>query len=287
MASPSSILFRFIAILLALATVGIHADVLSAKRVMENIQNPLLQVNTSKGAIFIELLPQEAPNNVANFIALAEGEVEILDTNTETVFQPHYFDGMRFHRVVPGFLIQAGSPLHNLLGAPQQILTDEINAEALGLANQIALHADGSFNILLNIGNKLDFQNEILKPLYNEMNIKTESELRDRQYEVLEKLNGLSVKEVYEYQGFHYTTNHPTRAISRGTVALANQGPNTNGSEFFISLNDAPWLTGRNTVIGRVIEGMETVDAIGEHSIGPLRSSQSSTIIHSIRRVNR
>ena len=140
MASPSSILFRFIAILLALATVGIHADVLSAKRVMENIQNPLLQVNTSKGAIFIELLPQEAPNNVANFIALAEGEVEILDTNTETVFQPHYFDGMRFHRVVPGFLIQAGSPLHNLLGAPQQILTDEINAEALGLANQIALH---------------------------------------------------------------------------------------------------------------------------------------------------
>ena len=149
MASPSTILFRFIAILLALATVGIHADVLSAKRVMENIQNPLLQVNTSKGAIFIELLPQEAPNNVANFIALAEGEVEILDTNTETVFQPHYFDGMRFHRVVPGFLIQAGSPLHNLLGAPQQILTDEINAEALGLANQIALHADGSFNILL------------------------------------------------------------------------------------------------------------------------------------------
>lgn len=286
MALPTSILFPLIAILLALATVDVHADVLSAKRVMENIQNPLLQVNTSRGVIFIELLPQEAPNNVANFIALAEGEVEILDTNTETAFRPHYFDGMRFHRVVPGFLIQAGSPLHNVLGAPQQVLTDEINAEALGLANQIALNTDGSFNMLLNIGNKIDFENEVLKPLYNEMDIKNESELRDRQYEVLETLNSLSVKDIYEYQGFRYTTNHPTRAISRGTMALANQGPNTNGPEFFISLNDSPWLTGRNTVIGRVIEGMETVDAIGEHLIDPLNNSQSSTIIYSIRQVD-
>ena len=286
MALPTSILFPLIAILLALATVDVHADVLSAKRVMENIQNPLLQVNTSRGVIFIELLPQEAPNNVANFIALAEGEVEILDTNTETAFRPHYFDGMRFHRVVPGFLIQAGSPLHNVLGAPQQVLTDEINAEALGLANQIALNTDGSFNMLLNIGNKIDFENEVLKPLYNEMDIKNESELRDRQYEVLETLNSLSVKDIYEYQGFRYTTNHPTRAISRGTMALANQGPNTNGPEFFISLNDSPWLTGRNTVIGKVIEGMETVDAIGEHLIDPLNSSQSSTIIYSIRQVD-
>ncbi len=253
---------------------------------MENSLNPLLQVTTTQGTIFIELFPNEAPNNVENFVALADGEVEIFDPITETAFRPRHFDGIRFHHVVPGFLIQAGPPLHNPPGAPQQVLKDEINADALGLGNQTALNTNGVFNELLNIGNRINFEELILKPLYQKMNIASELELQKKQYEVLEILENLSVKEVYENQGFRFTTDHPTRAISRGIVALANQGPDSNEAAFFITLGDSPWLTGKHTVIGKVIEGMEVVDIIGAQPIDPLRSSQLSTVIYSIRRVD-
>ena len=282
----ASIVFSFTSALLGLVYTNIHADVLTAKQAMENSLNPLLQVTTTQGTIFIELFPNEAPNNVENFVALADGEVEIFDPITETAFRPRHFDGIRFHHVVPGFLIQAGPPLHNPLGAPQQVLKDEINADALGLGNQTVLNTNGAFNELLNIDNRIDFEELILKPLYQKMNIVSELELQKKQYEVLEILENLSVKEVYENLGFRFTTDHPTRAISRGIVALANQGPASNETAFFITLGDSPWLTGKHTVIGKVVEGMEVVDAIGEQPIDPLRSSQLSTVIYSIRRVD-
>ncbi len=280
------IAFSFTSALLGLVYTNIHADVLTAKQAMENSLNPLLQLTTTQGTIFIELFPTEAPNNVENFIALADGEVEIFDPVSETAFRPRYFDGIQFHHVVPGFLIQAGPPLHNPLGAPQKVLKDEINADTLGLGSQTALSTNGVFNELLNIGNRINFEELILKPLYKKMNIASELELQKKQYEVLEILENLSVKEVYENQGFRFTTDHPTRAISRGIVALANQGPDSNEAAFFITLGDSPWLTGKHTVIGKVIEGMEVVDAIGEQPIDPLRSPQLSTVIYSIRRVD-
>ena len=262
------------------------ADQVSAQQATEDPKNPLLLLSTSQGDIYLELLSNEAPANVTNFLALAAGEIEITDPNTETSYRPRYFDGMRFHRVVPGFVIQAGSPLHNPLGAPGDQLQDEINANALGLDTQPALQSDGSFNSLLNIAGRAEFETQILQPLYDSMDIDSETELLERQYAVLEELLQLTVKEVYQQQGFNYLTNHSTRPIRRGVVALANRGPDSNGPEFFIALQDSPWLTGKHTVIGRVVEGMDVVDTIGERAVDPLRTSRLSTVIYSVRRVN-
>lgn len=262
------------------------ADTESASQAMENPQNPLLLINSSQGDIYIELLANEAPNNVANFLALAEGEVELTDPATDTAFRPRYFNGLRFHRVIPGFIIQAASPANHPLGAPPQKLRDEINADFMGLNQQPLLNDDGSFNSMLNITSKSDFDAEILDPLYQRMDIDSEEELLARQFDVLEQLQQMSIKDVYENQGYRYSDSNPSRGVSRGVVGLANAGPDDNGPEFFISLSDADWLTGKYTIIGNVIEGMEVVDAIGELAIDPLRFSRRSAVIYSVQRLN-
>lgn len=262
------------------------ADIDSARLAMENTAHPLLQVGTSRGNFYIELLPEEAPNNVAHVMALAAGEVEIMEPATNISLRPRYYDGMRFHRVLPGFLIQAASPAYHPLGAPGSPLNDEINANALGLDRALVLNPDGSFNAMLNITSKADFETDILLPLYANMGIDSVTALKNRQGEVLQALQQLSVKRAYENQGYRYRTGAPSRPIGRGTVALANHGPNTNGAEFFISLTDADWLTGKYTVIGRVVDGLDIVSAIGEIAIDPLRFSRQSTVIYSIDRVD-
>ncbi len=263
-----------------------RADAASAELAMEDPLNPLLEISTSQGSIYIELFPNEAPGNVANFIALAEGEIELVDPATNTGFRPRYFNGMRFHRVVPNFVIQAGSPSYNPLGAPAEILRDEINADYLGLDQEPVLNPDASLNSLLNIENKPDFEKKILAPLYRSMGIETESELLDQQNDVLATLQQMSVKNAYENLGYRFRDEHPSRRVSRGVMALANAGPDSNGPEFFISLVDAAWLTGKHTVIGKVVEGMDVVDNIGNLPVNPLRFSRLSTVIYSIRRLN-
>lgn len=261
------------------------ADASSARSVMEDPGNPLMLISTSRGDIFLEMLRQEAPNNVQHFMSLAAGEIEILDAVTNTGLRPRYYDGMRFHRVIPGFIIQAGSPAYHSLGAPGMALADEINADALGLNRANVMNPDSTFNPLLDIGSKAEFDADILRPLYRNLGIDSVTELVARQEEVLRTLQSMTVKTAYENQGFRYRSAAPTRPISRGVVALANQGPNTNGAEFFISLTDAQWLSGKYTVIGRVVEGMEVVDAIGAQAVDPLRFSRQSSVIYSVTNI--
>ena len=262
------------------------ADTSTALLAMKDPQNHLVRISTSQGEMYLELFPLEAPNNVENFIALANGEKEFKNQSTGEPIQARYYNGMRFHRVVPGFIIQAGSPANNPLGLQVNLLNDEINADALGLDQISALNSDGSFADVLNIESKQDFHEEILTPLYAQQNITDVEAVLNRQYQVLEILQGLSVKSVYENQGYRYDDSLPSRPIERGTVAIANSGPDSNGPEFFISLTAAEWLSGKYTVIGKVIEGQEVMDSIGNTAIDPSQFSSLSTLIYSVRKAN-
>ena len=84
--------------------------------------------------------------------------------------------------------------------------------------------------------------------------------------------------------GYTFEDEFNDHKIVRGALAMANAGPNTNGSQFFIvTTEEAPWLDGKHTVFGQVIDGMDTVDAIEGSATGgatarsrPARSSASS-----------
>ena len=123
-------------------------------------------LHTTRGSVTVELFDADAPLTVENFRRLAA---------------ERFYDGLSFHRVIPGFMVQGGCPLGTGTGGPGYTFEDEIN---------------------------------------------------------------------------HHR-------VERGALAMANAGPDTNGSQFFIvTAEAAPWLDGKHTVFGRVGEGMEAVDAI-------------------------
>ena len=277
--------FHFLLLYFTLPHIA-FSDVNSAMQVMENNSNPLMLLSTSLGDIYIELFKVEAPNNVDNFLALAHGEIEFTEKNSGNTFYPRYFDGMQFHRVIPNMLIQAGSPQYHPLGMPRRILADEINADILGLDEQPVLNEFGEFNSLLNISDQSNFRIALLEPILQHLRIGSDSELTNRQYEIYDFIANLTIKQAYELGGYTYNSDLTTRRITRSIVALANSGPNSNGPEFFIATSDLPWLNGKHTVIGKVVEGMETVDAISRTEIDPLDPSRFATLIYSFRAVN-
>ncbi len=147
----------------------------SAKPTPSNNQNQnmkhLISIKTNFGEIQFETYDSDAPKTAANFIALAN---------------KGFYDGLTFHRVIKGFMIQGGDPNGNGAGGPGYQFEDELNS-----------------------------QTESYKAGY-----------------------------------------------TKGTVVMANAGPNTNGSQFFIMLENYP-LPHNYTIFGKVVKGQDIVDKIG------------------------
>ncbi|MBI4227908.1 MAG: peptidylprolyl isomerase [Candidatus Omnitrophica bacterium] len=127
----------------------------------------MVTIETTKGPITVELYPEDAPKTVENFMTLAK---------------KGFYNGIVFHRVIPGFMVQTGDPTGTGTGGPGYTFADEIS-----------------------------------------------------------------------------TTRKHT---GPGVLSMANAGPNTNGSQFFITLAATPWLDGHHTVFGKVAKGQDVVDAI-------------------------
>jgi cyclophilin family peptidyl-prolyl cis-trans isomerase len=245
--------------------------------------NPVAVITTSMGEIRVLLFADEAPKTVENFLALAEGTKEWKDAATgETVKRPFY-DGLLFHRVIKGFMIQGGCPKGDGSGDAGYKFNDEINAKSLGLDKAKVVDANGA-HPAMQIRSQEDFQRNVVMPLFRKMGIASQEDLDKRMEEVQKKVEALTVMEALENLGYVYEDTHASHAPLKGCLAMANSGPNTNGCQFFLNLEDTPWLTGRHTVFGEVIQGMDVLAAIGEVKVAESRPIAEVKIV-SIRRL--
>jgi cyclophilin family peptidyl-prolyl cis-trans isomerase len=136
----------------------------------------------------------------------------------------------------------------------------------------------------LTIRSEEEFQRNLLIPLFRKMNINSQKELDQKKDEVDARLESLTLMEAYENMGYVYSENGSKHAPVRGSLAMANAGPNTNGSQFFINLVDTDWLTGKHTVFGKVVKGMDVADKIGAVKVDSQSKPVKDVKIISIRR---
>ena len=248
--------------------------------------NPMVRIKTNYGDLEVELFREAAPKTVENFINLAEGKKEYTDPTTGETKKDSFYDGLTFHRVIEGFMIQGGDPKGDGTGGPGFRFEDEINADDLGLDETLALDKQGAPHQYLLIRTQEDFNRLVMVPLLMEMGIQSEEDFEERKDEIEKRLFTLSLKDVYENMGYTYddtlTSYHP----KKGYLAMANSGPNTNGSQFFINLADTPWLAGKHTVFGKVVSGVDVIEKIGAVQVDQQAKPVEQVTIESIRRID-
>jgi peptidyl-prolyl cis-trans isomerase A (cyclophilin A) len=133
---------------------------------------------TSEGNFTIRLFDQEAPNTVANFVELAEGTKEWTDPRTgKKVTQP-YYDGIIFHRIIDGFMIQGGDPLGQGTGGPGYKFADEFHSSLrhskpgiLSMANSGPNTNGGQFFITLGPTPHLDNRHSVFGEVSSGMDV--------------------------------------------------------------------------------------------------------------------
>ncbi|TAK70364.1 MAG: peptidylprolyl isomerase [Actinomycetota bacterium] len=161
-------------------------------------------LHTNRGDIRLQLFPDHAPKTVRNFVGLAEGTQEWTHPATKETTTAPLYDGVIFHRVIAGFMIQGGDPLGQGFGGPGYTFGDEFHPELVF----------------------------------------------DRPY----------------------------------LLAMANAGPGTNGSQFFITVGPTPHLNRRHTIFGEVADApsREVVDAIANTATGRNDRPTEDVVIGSV-----
>jgi len=158
---------------------------------------------TNLGDVVIDLFPNQAPKTVDNFVGLAEGTKDYKDDAGRS--GERYYDGLGFHRVISGFMLQGGCPLGTGTGGPGYTFADEFHPE-------------------------LQFDKPYL-------------------------------------------------------LAMANSGPGTNGSQFFVTVGPTPHLNRKHTIFGEVADqtSRDVVDAIATSPTGPGDRPRTPVVIESVR----
>jgi len=168
---------------------------------------------TTQGNVIVHLEEQGAPNTVRNFVGLALGTIDWKDPKTsQSMRGTPMFDGVRFHRVIPGFMVQCGDPLSRH--------TDEGSKSRWGTG-----------------GPGYRFADEI---------------------------------------------NRDLRHTGAGILSMANSGPNTNGSQFFITEGPTPHLDGKHAVFGRVVAGQDVVNKIANAPRGPRDQPRQDQLLEKV-----
>jgi cyclophilin family peptidyl-prolyl cis-trans isomerase len=274
---------RFSLILLVLS---FSAVVMAEDAVKQQPIHSRVVITTSMGVVVAELFDDEAPVTVANFLGLAQGEKAFTDPKTNMEVKRPFYDGLIFHRVIKGFMIQGGCPLGQGTGGPGYKFKDEINAKSLGLDREMAMVGDG-MNPLIGYMQR-DFMRVVIRPRMEALGVTAESTMEQQQKVfdgVLKEVRALSLQDFFEKLGYAYeNTLPPSHKPLRGVLAMANSGPGTNGSQFFINLGDTPHLAGKHTVFGKVVSGMEVVEAIGNVAVAEGDRPKEPVVIKSIRR---
>lgn len=244
---------------------------------LENRANPLIEISSSEGDIYVELFPNAAPLSVRRVLELANGQLMVQENDRR------YYDGLIFHRVVAGSFLQTGAAERAGRERPSAI-ADEINARGLGLEQQPLLDSGGRPHPWMNITDTEDFQTRVLVPLYRNMNIRNSEQARAQQDRITDRLRTMNVMQAYELNGYRYNASLPSRRPLAGSVMMANKGPGSNDAELVISLADTPWLTATHTVIGRVVSGLGLANSISRQPEGSvrvyhIRAVDTSTVI--------
>jgi peptidyl-prolyl cis-trans isomerase A (cyclophilin A) len=236
------------------------------------------------GDVTLELLAKEAPKTVANFVELAEGKKEFTDPKTGEKVKRPFYDNLAFHRVIDNFMLQGGCPLGTGTGDPGYAFEDEINAVSLGLDKIKALVDGKQPHPSLLVRTQEDWQRSVLLPLLKKMGIPPE-QAPQKQAEIVKAINELTLKDCFENLGYSYKPELKSHHLVKGILAMANSGPNTNGSQFFINIVDTPWLDGKHTAFGKVVKGMDVVEKIGKVEVGDGAKPKKDVKILSIRLV--